>query len=189
MVIKTCKKHGELNKDQCYVQRNGKDKPLAYRCILCRVEKRLDNKFQCKTHGSLLSKDIGSTGKCLICRREKETPRRNYKDEYERKKNKYGKLHSLHKVCTKHGITVEQYYEIVKSQNNRCAICYNKETRLDGVSKKVGRLVIDHCHETNKVRGLLCHLCNTAIGKFKDDPIRMYRAIRYLKLGGFNKNG
>lgn len=42
-------------------------------------------------------------------------------------------------------------------------------------------LVIDHCHVTGKVRGLLCNGCNTALGAFQDDPKVLRRAISYLK--------
>ena len=46
------------------------------------------------------------------------------------------------------------------------------------VFKRTG--VIDHDHETGKVRGLLCHECNTALGKFGDDPAILLRAVDYL---------
>lgn len=39
---------------------------------------------------------------------------------------------------------------------------------------------VDHCHQTGKIRGLLCHDCNTGIGKFKDNPSLLWKAIAYL---------
>ena len=42
-------------------------------------------------------------------------------------------------------------------------------------------LHIDHCHDSGKVRGLLCHGCNTAIGLFKENIDTMLKAIKYLK--------
>jgi hypothetical protein len=48
------------------------------------------------------------------------------------------------------------------------------------------RMVVDHCHSTNKVRGILCDLCNTALGKFHDDVNLLSNAIGYLNKG---KNG
>ena len=46
-------------------------------------------------------------------------------------------------------------------------------------SKK--RLCIDHCHDSKKPRGLLCHKCNTALGLLDDDSQRMLNLIRYLE--------
>jgi hypothetical protein len=44
-----------------------------------------------------------------------------------------------------------------------------------------GNLHIDHCHKTGKVRGVLCSECNSAIGKLKDDPDLLRKAIVYLE--------
>ena len=42
------------------------------------------------------------------------------------------------------------------------------------------KLCIDHCHETEKPRGLLCHKCNTALGLLDDDQQRIINLSRYL---------
>lgn len=70
------------------------------------------------------------------------------------------------------GLTDAQFDIMAKAQNHACAICRSPQTAK--------RLAIDHCHETGKVRGLLCHKCNTALGKFNDDPQRVIRAAQYL---------
>lgn len=84
------------------------------------------------------------------------------------------------KLKHRYGITTEQYVEMVKVQNNRCAICRNEETALHNSTKQVQKLAVDHCHKTGKVRELLCQDCNRGIAKFHEDPLRLQRAIEYL---------
>jgi len=72
------------------------------------------------------------------------------------------------------GITPERYTELEQSQNSKCAICH-------GVQPSGRRLAVDHCHDTGKVRGLLCNPCNTAIGLLGDDPERLRAAVSYLE--------
>lgn len=44
------------------------------------------------------------------------------------------------------------------------------------------KLVVDHCHASGKIRGLLCDLCNRGIGHFNDSVELLYKAIKYLEL-------
>lgn len=60
-------------------------------------------------------------------------------------------------------------------QKGKCAIC---DTDLMALPERYRH--IDHDHTTNKVRGLLCLKCNWGLGIFKDDPIRLQKAIDYL---------
>lgn len=62
-----------------------------------------------------------------------------------------------------------QEYKIITAAYKVCAICGRNR-----------RLVIDHNHGTLAFRGLLCNPCNTGLGAFGDDPIRLARAIEYL---------
>lgn len=71
---------------------------------------------------------------------------------------------------TRYGITQSQYNEIVEKQESKCAIC-----------SKERKLYVDHCHETNKIRGLLCHQCNTSLGLLQDNTEILQSAIDYLK--------
>jgi len=75
-----------------------------------------------------------------------------------------------------YGITLEQYKEILEQQNHHCVICGS-----NGHNKRAKRLHVDHCHETNKIRGLLCYLCNTALGGFLDNIQLLDNAIYYLQ--------
>lgn len=79
-----------------------------------------------------------------------------------------------------YGITILNYEEILEKQNNVCAICGGTGTERADHSKSKCNLVVDHCHNTNKVRGLLCHTCNTALGQFKDSKQLLQKAIEYL---------
>jgi hypothetical protein len=64
-------------------------------------------------------------------------------------------------------------------QDRLCAICGSRENRkING--KYATELSIDHCHRTGKVRGLLCHCCNLALGLFKDNPALLEKAASYL---------
>jgi hypothetical protein len=58
----------------------------------------------------------------------------------------------------------------------RCPIC--KKTTIPGLTSKV---VLDHDHETGRIRGWICDSCNTGIGRFKDNITLLENAIRYLK--------
>lgn len=74
------------------------------------------------------------------------------------------------------GITPAIYSDMLKAQNNVCAICGQLETAVG-----YERLAVDHCHTTNKVRGLLCSSCNMALGKFKDNVNNLRAAAAYLE--------
>jgi hypothetical protein len=65
---------------------------------------------------------------------------------------------------------------MLSGQNGVCALC-PREISLD-VPRS---LHVDHCHETGRVRGLLCHKCNPGLGQFEDDPERLERAAAYVR--------
>lgn len=78
----------------------------------------------------------------------------------------------------KYKLTLEEWKSLMTNQNNLCAICHQVGFKLDPASKNL--LVVDHCHSTGKVRGLLCHNCNRALGLFADSIERLERASKYL---------
>lgn len=80
----------------------------------------------------------------------------------------------------KYGLSLEGYSNLMKVQEGRCAIC--QRTPEEAHPKLPRWLAVDHCHETGRIRGLLCTDCNTSIGKFNDDPARLRRAAEYLEL-------
>ena len=69
-----------------------------------------------------------------------------------------------------YGITEADRQGLVASQGGVCCIC------LAALPEHV-----DHCHETGRVRGVLCFNCNSAIGKLGDDPDAVRRAAAYLE--------
>lgn len=75
-----------------------------------------------------------------------------------------------------YGLTQEQYDGMLAQQKKCCAICGTKDP-----GGRWKRFQVDHCHTTNKVRGLLCVNCNRALGYLGDDPVRAERAARYLR--------
>lgn len=82
----------------------------------------------------------------------------------------------LYARLRRHGLTYQRYQEILDAQGGMCALC---EGPWRGWSGQNGH--IDHDHKTGRVRGLLCGDCNTAIGRFGDDPVRLRRAAEYLE--------
>lgn len=90
-------------------------------------------------------------------------------------KNNPDKVHKRNNE-KKYGVSYEQYQDMLHKQNSVCAICGGSETHR---SKK--NLSIDHCHISNKIRGLLCSECNTGLGKFKDDVSLLQKAVEYLR--------
>jgi len=105
--------------------------------------------------------------------REKNRQRLNEYSRQYRKKNR-DKQWEADLKCN-YGITAVEYYELLDRQSGGCAICGVQE------NKNGSRLAVDHCHETGRVRGILCHDHNTALGKFRDDVRLLKRAISYLE--------
>jgi Recombination endonuclease VII len=123
---------------------------------------------------------------CAKCKKTK--PRSEFNKS---SKNKTG-LNSYCQVCSRlglkqwskenpsrhllyrYGITLEEKGKMVQAQNNYCLICKNP-------FKNSKDIHVDHCHETDKIRGVLCHSCNTGIGHFRDSPKLLQRAIHYIE--------
>lgn len=70
----------------------------------------------------------------------------------------------------KYGLDMDGYNALLMEQGGVCAIC-----------QKPGQLVVDHDHVTGKVRGLLHHNCNKALGMLQDNPSFLDNAASYLR--------
>lgn len=71
----------------------------------------------------------------------------------------------------RYGLTVPQFQEMVTTREGNCDLC--------GIYKGLA-LHVDHCHKTNRVRGLLCVSCNTCLGGLGDSIEGLERALNYL---------
>lgn len=78
------------------------------------------------------------------------------------------------KTLSRYGLSLDQYKAMIKAQDGVCAICKKECSSGLGLS-------VDHCHETGKIRGLLCKKCNSALGMLNDNIANFEAAILYLK--------
>lgn len=124
------------------------------------------------------SQKSGFDPRCKRCHKEIQQERRDAGLNQRRERN--------YKLRKKYGITPEQWDSMLLEQDLRCAIC----RVMFRDAPYSGRICVDHCHKTNRVRGLLCVDCNHGLGKFKDDTALLLRAMQYLDGGsGVTHNG
>lgn len=113
---------------------------------------------------------------CLACQRVRDVKNKankllawnKWRKANPEKRKQQVKAFHLKKL---YGLTVAGYTELVERQEGKCKICKTAE----------GTLVVDHCHGTGKIRGLLCGLCNRLLGHAKDNPEILIKAATYLK--------
>ena len=183
-IVKICKVHGNLTIDQTRKDGN------KYRCKACRMETNRKTYYkhrEKRISTSMRWKQENRGDYNEWCRQD----RKKYPEKYRRYEANYRKKHGIenirkYEVARIHGITVEQYDQLITGHNNVCAICGNAETRMGRNGKEIAPLCIDHCHSCEEkgnhvIRGLLCHACNTSIGKMQDDVERIKKAIAYLE--------
>ena len=107
--------------------------------------------------------------------KHKEAISKRRKEKRKANPEHYSKIQRKKRLKQAYGISVEEYEALSKAQGHACAICNTHRTVL----KK--KLVVDHCHATGKIRGLLCTRCNIGIGLFSDSTLLLHNADRYLK--------
>jgi hypothetical protein len=84
--------------------------------------------------------------------------------------------HRAHRLEKTYGLTEQQYQDLLEAQGGVCAICHKPPPGKY-------RLSVDHDHDTGEIRGLLCNPCNSALGRFRDDPQLAIAAAGYLLRG------
>lgn len=107
-------------------------------------------------------------GYCRDCRRHNQ---RKYRVDNPERWREYFRKDNLKKF----GLTLEEYDNMLKRQNDGCAICGKR-------CSTGNRLAVDHDHVTGRVRGLLCSKHNKALGSFSDNADLLRAAIRYLSV-------
>ena len=140
-------------------------------CKKCGIEKTLDQFHKASTK-RLKNKETRQTN-CKKCQHAGIAEKRR-DPEYRARFKVYAWRCRLKRT---YGIDENQYLELLKKQNGKCAICGEKSA----VPKRPYRLHVDHCHETNQIRGLLCGRCNTGIGLFRNRVDLLRRAVSYLE--------
>lgn len=122
----------------------------------------------------------GSRGLCQTCyisKLRREHPEKRF-DKTNPEKAFLLRRRSLFKK--RYGIIVDQYNKLWEAQQGKCANVQCQATfPVDG--RKHKGLHVDHDHTTRKVRGLLCHRCNLALGYTDDDIARLHGLITYLE--------
>ena len=73
-------------------------------------------------------------------------------------------------TLNRYGLTLDQYHSLQERQDFCCAICEDEIV-----------LEVDHDHQTNRVRGLLCHKCNVVLCKARDRTDILLNAVQYLE--------
>lgn len=104
--------------------------------------------------------------RCKGCDRERKRKERKLRDH-----SQTDRKYWLKKA---YGMTPEQYIELFDKAHGRCQICGIHQAELDY------HLVVDHCHKTGAIRGVLCKRCNSAIGLLDDDLARFDKCKEYL---------
>jgi hypothetical protein len=97
----------------------------------------------------------------------KDKTREYWKKWWEKNRGRSPAYHNYNRQRL--GVTREKFEEMKSNQSNKCAIC-----------QRAKPLCVDHDHRTGKVRGLLCHSCNRAIGMLSDSIDRIGSAALYL---------
>ncbi len=141
-------------------------------CRICKIQKEID----CFVKNKALSSGVDSI--CLDCSRKKVkewrkgNPKKRAIQATRESKKDYN--HNKH-LKAKFGITRQEYLDMFNSQLGNCAICGVNQLEL------TKRLSVDHCHNTGKIRQLLCTYCNSVLGLSKESISILENAISYIR--------
>ncbi len=125
---------------------------------------------QCKVCHSVRNKTKRKTD--LVWRETQLKKAKEFREKYP-DKNKESIRNATLKA--KYGITSKQYDELFASQGYKCAVC--NCTQNNGY----GKMPVDHCHTTGKIRAILCQSCNVTLGKVEEKEEILLALIEYLR--------
>ena len=136
-------------------------------CTRCKIEQPITNFYVANSKAHKNNPVAGYKCRCKKC--VLLTNQEYYKTE-----KGYKKI--IEKSWKENGIiiTIEEYDILLESQGGGCAIC-GATSNSNGT-----RLCVDHCHTTGSIRGILCHNCNTTLGRVNDDIRVLQKCIDYL---------
>ena len=143
------------------------------KCNTCDEEKPITEFYKRNDRGATSYR--GDCKVCMISKRVSwQKKNRDKVNAYHREQRKE-KPHQEKNRRLKYrfDITLQDYNTMLQGQDNRCRIC-------DIIFYDTTVACVDHCHDTGKVRGLLCSPCNKGLGHFKDSVDNMGKAIDYL---------
>lgn len=155
------------------------------KCTKCDIEKSFDlfgkrasskDGYQstCKTCESVQKKAYYQANKQHIQKSVKERYTEKREEVLAQKAHYYKATHRPRHLMNVYKLSEDDYNTILVKQNNSCAICGVSADSLNT------SLCVDHNHQTNDVRGLLCRDCNVGIGLLQDRPSVIKNAYQYL---------
>ena len=142
-------------------------------------QKKVQKQKQCAVCSFFFTPKLKTQKYCKPACKTEADAAKNYQLSWRKNNPEKVDAQNLRVRLKRYGLTEEQFKRMEDEQNGNCKIC--------GINKKdarKGELCVDHCHDTLKVRGLLCHVCNSALGLFKDDPELIKKAFKYVKNEG-----
>lgn len=122
---------------------------------------------------------------CKVNRKRYESNKDGFRTRSRKAQTKWTRRNGhTYDIQRRYGLSKEQYKALLQRQKGCCALCEKPPKQ----GARNGKLSVDHNHRNNKVRGLLCVLCNIMLGRFKDDTKKFQKVIRYLQKGNENPN-
>ncbi|WP_399495315.1 endonuclease VII domain-containing protein [Streptomyces sp. P9(2023)] len=173
--FKRCSRCGETKPREAFASNRAMRDGLQCYCRPCAADYHQQRQ---KAKGKNVRPRVEAPGGHKCCRRCGEIKPHS---EWDRNKTASDGLSTRCKACRaiegraghlkrSYGITEAERDEMIKEQVGVCCICLAAPAEH-----------VDHCHETGRVRGVLCFSCNAALGQFKDRPDAMRRAAAYVE--------